>query len=72
MKPKRPKGVGTRGPIASGRKLEGRITAVCSTEEQLAAIDTARSEGLTVAKWARKILVAALPAEVQERLKKSQ
>jgi hypothetical protein len=66
MKPKRPKGVGTRGPIASGKKLEGRITAVCSVEEQMAANEMAKSEDLTVAKWARKVLVAAM----QERLKK--
>lgn len=67
VKPKRPKGAGKRGPIASGKILEGRITAVCSTEEQIAAMEAASAEGLTLAKWARKILVAAM----QEQLKKS-
>ena len=59
-KPKRGPKDPKRGPLPSGERLHGRATAVCSEDEQIAFTAAAKSEGLTLAKWMRKVAVAAL------------
>jgi len=67
-KPKRGPKDPKRGPLPSGERLHGRATAVCSVEEQDAFNAAAKSEGLTLAKWMRKVaLVALAQKESQSR-----
>jgi hypothetical protein len=52
--------------------MQGRATAVCSIREQ-AAFEVAATEAkMRLSSWMRQAAIAALPAEVQEALKKEQ
>jgi len=46
-----------------------RATAVCSDAELAAFEAAAAGEQIRLSAWARKTLIAALPQEVQEKLK---
>jgi hypothetical protein len=57
------------GPKPTGKALTGRATAVCSQAELAAFNAAAESANIRLSSWMRQAALAALPNDVQDRLK---